>query len=189
MNKKEIKDINLNDIPYTLRKWKPLSSYRNEWYFLPISLRDRVAEQLMTANYIATLEEWLKPSITIEERQRVLLVQITATIYEGVLSHLVNIRMSKCTSENPVVKRIYDNSTLYNDKKRTFKPTMDLAFDLDLISESWKTKLERILEIRNWVHLSKEEKPDLVNWIMNKTCNKHIEELIDFREFIKEKFI
>ena len=152
MIKPQILEYNIDNLPYPSRKWKYLSTYRNEWTFLPTTLKNRVAEQLMTADYIVTLEEWLKPKITIEERQRVLLVQILASIYEGVLSHLVTLKIKEDVSNNKALKTIYDKSTFYGDK-RTFRPTLELAFDRGLISESWNSKLDKIVEIRNWVHL------------------------------------
>ncbi len=187
MIRDEILEFNIDNLPYKSRKWKFLSTYRNEWHFLPLTLRNRVAEQLMTADYIVTLEGWLKPKITIEERQRVLLLQILASIYEGVLSHLVSIKIKEDISSNKALKTIYDKSTFYGEK-RTFRPTLELAFNLNLISDSWNSKLDKIVEIRNWVHLSNSEKPDVVNWVMNRSCKDHRDELDSFRDFIKNKF-
>lgn len=187
MIKPEILEFNIDNLPYPSRKWKYLSTYRDDWSFLPLALRNRVAEQLMTADYIVTLEEWLKPKITIEERQRVLLVQTLASIYEGVLNHLVSIKIKEDISNNKALQTIYDRSTFYGDR-RTFRPTLELAFELGLVIDSWNSKLDKIVEIRNWIHLSNSEKPEVVNWIMNRSCKEHRDDLDKFREFIKEKF-
>lgn len=187
MVKEEILEYKLDNLPYNFRKWKYLATYRSQWDFLPKTLKDRVAEQLMTADYIITLDEWLKPSITIKERQRVLLLQILASIYEGVVNYLVSEKIKKDISDNKALKIIYDKSSIYGEK-RTFRPSLQLAFEMDLITESWNSKLDKIVEIRNWVHLSNLEKPEVLNWIMNRTCEDHRKEIDLFREYIKTKF-
>ncbi len=187
MIKEELIEYKLDNLPYSFRKWRYLATYRNQWDFLPKTLKDRIAEQLMTADYIVTLDEWLKPAITIKERQRVLLLQILASIYEGVLTYLVSEKIKIDISDNKALKTIYDKSTFYGEK-RTFRPTLQLAFDMGLVSESWNSKLDKVVEIRNWVHLSNSEKPDILHWIMNRTCEEHRKELDLFREYIKIKF-
>lgn len=187
MIREAILEYKLDNLPYSSRKWKYLSTYRAEWEFLPSTLRNRVAEQLMTADYLVTLDEWLQPAMTIQERQRVLIVQILATIYEGVLNYLVTHKIRTSLIGNAALTTIYDKSTFYGDK-RTFSPTLELARKLDLLSEAWVSKIDKIVEIRNWVHLSNSEKKDVFNWVMNQSCHEHRAELDRFRTFIKDKF-
>ncbi len=53
---------NLANLPQEFKKWKTLSYYRVEWFFLPYTLRERVVGQLLTIDYVLSLLLWSDPA-------------------------------------------------------------------------------------------------------------------------------
>ncbi len=179
-----VRDVKLEQLPFSMRKWKTLLSYREDWVFLPYTVRSRIAEHEMIIDYLISLEEWLQPKLTIEMRQRVLIVQLIAAICEAVLCSLVDLKLRTKSADDKTFDRVLNSSFRYKPGKRTFKPTLELSRELSLISEPWASKLDHLVKIRNWIHLTNEEENELMNWIMDKSSEEHKKLLIDFRKYI-----
>jgi hypothetical protein len=140
----------------------------------------------MACDYLVSLELWLKPKLTIQERQRVLLLQLLSSIYEGILSEVVDNLIRTKKGNDPAFKTTFHDG-LYGDK-RTFGPTLRLAFDFDIIDDHWKSYLDKLREARNWIHLSNTEKVEVKNWMMGRPCEEHRNKLNTFKNYIKGKF-
>jgi len=183
---KELRQVQLQDIPSEHKKWKYLQTYREEWRFLPYSLRSRVAEQLMLCDYLISIELWLCPGLTIKKKQDALFLQLIASIYEGVLNEIISKLIDQKKEKDPIFKTTF-NKAFYGEK-RTFSPIIKLSYDFKIIDAVYREYLENLREARNWIHLTNEEKSNVLKWIKNHDCLYHRRELNDFKDYIKKYF-
>ena len=178
----------LADLPTEYKCWKTLNEYRSEWSFLPYSLRYRVAEQCMACDYLMSMEIWLQPGLTIQQSQKIMLIQGLSSIYEGVLSCLLDNVISNEKQLNSLFKTCVDKEK-YDCDNRTFGPTLRACIAAGLIDESWSSYLGQIREIRNWIHLSNETKGPLLSWVNGQTCHDFRIKLNEFNKFIIKKYV
>ncbi len=186
LQQKELKQIQLQDIPLEHKKWKYLRAYREEWGFLPHSLRSRVAEQLMLCDYLISIELWLSPGLTIKKKQDALFLQLIASIYEGVLNEIIDKLIDQKKKDDPIFKTTF-NKTLYGEK-RTLGPIIKLSCDFKIINNALREYLENLKEARNWIHLTNVEKSNVLRWIKSHNCCYHRKELDNFRDHIRKNF-
>lgn len=170
---------NLASLPTKYKFWKTLGEYRSEWHFLPYALKQRVSEQCMAFDYLLSIGEWLNPSLTIGEKHKIIIVQTLASIYEGVLSCIIDHKISNEKKVNPLFEVTFNNDRY--GEKRTFGPTLKLALKIGIIDSHWSSYLGQINEIRNWIHLSKEAEGPLLKWLYKQKTSSFREKLEEFR--------
>ncbi|MEI6280895.1 MAG: hypothetical protein WCP17_02760 [bacterium] len=182
MDEELIEKIELNSLPSKYKKWKTLFSYRNRVDFLPLQMREKVAEQLMACDYMLSLELWLKPFSVIEKRHKRIFVQQIASIYEGIIDSFLSNRIQKSLNNDVLVKEITKKSRFID--YRTFITSISLLEKIGKIS-SWKDYLIKVAEVRNYIHLSKEEQVDVNQWLTAQSSEAIRLKLNDFIEYAK----
>lgn len=176
----------LGDLPSEYKKWRTLNEYRTDWDFLPLSLRHRVAEQCMASDYIVSIDAWLHPGLTIRDKQKVVLIQILSSIYEGVLSELLSSKIKVMRAGDPFFDKVF-NDALYGEK-RTLGPVVTASLSANFIDSRWNNYFGYVREIRNWVHLTNESTGPLLQWLQRQSCVDLRDKLDEFRVFIRPKF-
>jgi len=174
----------LANLPPEFKCWKTLNEYRVDWGFLPFSLRHRIAEQCMACDYLMSLEIWLQPVLTIKQVQKIMLIQGLASIYEGVLSYILDQVIAKMKGEQPLLRVALDKER-YDTEFRTFGPTLKACQVANLISNDWASYLGQIKAVRNWIHLSNENKGPLLSWINKQDCQDFRIKLSEFNKYIQ----
>jgi len=147
-------------------------------------LKSRIAEQCMACDYLFSMEIWLQPKLTIERGQKIMLTQGLASIYEGVLSHILDKKIEEEKVSSSLLDAVIDKEK-YDTETRTLGPTLKACTKCGIINEKWSSYLGQIREIRNWVHLTNEKKSPLVSWIDKQGCHDLRLKLDDFRKYIK----
>lgn len=174
----------LGNLPPEFKYWRTLSEYRGEWHFLPSALRNRIAEQNLATDYLMSLEVWLQPISTIQEKQKIIYIQSLASIYEGVLSYSLRKRLEEEEQSSPLFKAVMDRK-MFSDTGMTFGPTLKGSYAAGIIDDAWSSYFGYIREIRNWIHLSKEQKSQLMIWVRRQQYIDLRAKLNDFRAFIE----
>lgn len=152
----------LSYLPDRYKRWKgSLDNYRQEWSFLPWTLRQRVSEQLMSFDYLWTLQEWLAPTQTIYKRQKVLAVTTIASVYEGVLLDIVEKIVSKHSEQD----QLFDEIRYKPRYGYTFQQTLDILKAAGILSDDWYEYIGKLKSIRNWIHLGQSEQTQLLSWL------------------------
>ena len=184
MDKDLIEKVQLSDLPYKYRKWKSLYEYRQTILFLPLLMRDKVAEQLMACDYMLSLENWLKPSSVIEKRHKRIFVQQVASVYEGIIDFFLDEKIKKLHEESILAKEISNKSFI---EYRRFNKSIDLMNSIGAISYEGKEYLIKICEARNYIHLSKNERGEIIKWLEENSSDSIRLKLDIFIEHIKNK--
>lgn len=184
MDKNLIKTIELKDIPYEYKKWKTLFEYRNDISFLPSLMRDKVAEQLMACDYLLSLEIWLKPISIINKRHKRIYVQQIASVYEGIIDSFIEKEILALHKENILAKELSSKNLV---EYRTFHKSIELVSKIKSIDSEWKEYLIKICEIRNYIHLSKDERIEAFQWLENNSSESIRLKLDDFIIYAKDK--
>ena len=178
----------LANLPIEFKCCKTLSEYTSEWEFLPFSLRHRIAEQCMACDYLMSMELWLQPKLTIQQGQKIILIQGLASIYEGVLDHILDQVIIKEKAKTPLLNVII-NKEKFDSDFRTFGPILKACIAAGIINGNWSSYFGQIREVRNWIHLSNEKKGSLLTWINRQDCRDFRIKLEDFRKYIKKLLI
>jgi hypothetical protein len=184
MDKNLVEKIQLSDLPYKYRKWKSLYEYRQTILFLPSLMRDKVAEQLMACDYMLSLELWLKPTSVIAKRHKRIFVQQIASVYEGIIDFFLDKKIKNLHEESILAKEISSKNFV---EYRRFNKSIDLMSSIEAISPEGKEYLIKICEVRNYIHLSKNERGEIIKWLDENSSNEIRSKLNIFIEHIKNK--
>lgn len=178
---------NLFKLPVEFNKWKTLNSYREEWHFLPNTLKERVVEYNAMIDYHLSLNLWLNPVGIFYKREKVLLAQLIANIYEGVLNYKLSEYISNRVEGDNFLKEVLNNSALSRGKKQTFGIVYCAAYQAGIIDSHWSAHMAKFAEIRNWVHLSKDESQEMREYLERFTLTDLREKLDIFRRYIESR--
>lgn len=163
--------------------WSYMRTYKNQWTFLPFTLQDRIAEQLMAFGYIWSLADWLQPNLILGQRQKVIAVTTLGSVYEGVLAALVEKNIKS-----------YVNDEFFNQIRRKpqpgwqFSDLVRICRNSGFISEQRNQYLTKIREVRNWIHVSGSQKPELQHWLNEQSYPSLQHELQEFRQEMQGLF-
>lgn len=151
------------------------SDYRPMFSFIKDSdLRNNLAELRMCVDYHRSIYEFLKPGLTFGWQHKLVLCQLVAAIYEGLLFDLFEHRTD--------AKKKNSLTSIIASEKLSNKGT-GLGYFLDVFNkagffrnQSWKIYLDDINHLRNTIH------PKSLNSInasyqKNKVIKESIEEL------------
>jgi len=175
---------NLAYLPDRFKHWRTLDEYREKWDFLPYSLKHRVAEQLMSFDYLWTLQDWLNPNRTIAKSQKILAIATIASIYEGILAAVVD----TIITEKRLEDKLFDQVRHKPHMGWRFEQLISIARSADVYSQSWEAYLNRLREVRNWVHLNSKQKGELFVWIDAKSYQSLTNNLYKFHRIVEPHF-
>jgi len=152
------------------------SDYRPMFFFVIDSeLRNNLAELRMCLDYHRSIYEFLKPSLTFGWQHKLVLCQLAAAIYEGLLHDLFEHR-TNAKQKNSLTSVIAAEKL---DNKGT-----GLGYLLDVFNkagffknQAWKKYLDDINHLRNTIH-PKSLNSVYVSHMQNKVVQESIHELI-----------
>jgi hypothetical protein len=185
MDKELIEKIELNHIPTVHRKWKTLHEYRQITDFLPHVIREKVCEQLMACDYLLSIELWLKPISVIQKRHKLIFVEQVASIFEGVIDNYLDKKISILHQDSLAREICHDKYIKY----RTFNTSIKLLKKLDLIKEVAYNYLIKLAEVRNYIHLTKDVKDDVMAWLDNQSSQDIRSNLDSFLNHARRKIM
>ena len=185
MDKELIKNIQLNNIPTEYRKWQTLQYYRGEVDFLPHLMKEKVCEQLMACDYMLGLQLWLKPVSVIYKRHKLIYVQQIASVYEAIIDSYLSKVIDEMIIVYPVLAETIINKRY--TEYRTLSTSLALMDKMGKIDLKWKKYINKIAEVRNYIHLKKEEKEEVTTWLNARSSDDFKENLNRFIIFARLK--
>lgn len=203
--KKEIEDAyhlihdNLSFIPEEYCCWKEtvngasrtktLGGYRYYFLFIRnIELRNNLAELRMCFDYHYSLYKLHKPGLTFGWQHKLVLCQLLAGIYEGILydlfEHLTDPKQ-KSSIANILAKQKMDN------KGFGFGSLIDIFSQINSFPKSWNEYLTDLKYLRDTIHpksLNDSKASYKTNKVVQKSPDQLLKDLDIFVESIKKKY-
>ena len=142
-------------------------------------MRYRVAEQLMLFDYLWSIQDWLGPQFTLKDLQKLQAVVSLGGVYEGVLSVVVDSQIAQRTNSDPWL------DSIIKDMRRgewRFYDLIKLVQRLDLSDVSQIAEFDKMRQVRNWVHISKEQEDELIKWFNSMTYEQFAKSVEEFRK-------
>ncbi len=166
------------------------SHYRPMFSFVKdFELRNNLAELRMCLDYHRSVYEFLKPGLTFGWQHKLVLCQLSASIYEGLLFDLFEHRTN--------AKKKNDLCSVIASEKLSNKNT-GLGYLLDIFNkagffrnQSWKTYLDDINHLRNTIHpksLNSANASYTKNVVIKESVDELIEKLDRFISLIQKVY-
>ena len=163
--------------------------YRPLYYFVvDPSLRNNIAELRFCFDYHHSLYKLHKPGLTFGWQHKLVLCQIVAGIYEGLLYDLFYYLSQ--TSDNDLL-RVLAKNRLDNKKDLSLRTLIKIFHETGTLSDQWQTYLTSINYLRDTVHPKSLNDPKASfqqNPVITKSIDNLEKNIEQFRRLIKRKY-
>jgi len=152
------------------------------------SLRNNLAELRMCLDYHHSLYRLHKPGLIFGWQHKLVLCQITASIYEGLLFDLFEYQVKSCPKNSVLNFCVKQKLT---DNRLGFGALIEIFFQTHQINEKWYNYLIKLKHVRDTVHPKSLNNPRASfkeNIIVRGSVGTLIKNLDSFIKNIKKKY-